>query len=621
MIDIIIPAYNAQKFIEKCLFSIALQTLKNSINVYVIDDCSDETYDEIVNKFKKILNINLIRLKSNRGPGYARQVGLDNSFGKYILFLDCDDALYDCFSIEKLYNATNNKENVIIYGFVEVEDKTGNKSKINNEGSLHGKLFCRNIIDKYKLKFYEGYNHEDLSFYLLYNSADIEKKYISDVVYSYVYNSKSITKENEEKYQFNKSKEYVNNIVWYVENAEKRFFNMSEIAENVYYSLIILYNRYMENYYQENVDYILEISKEILNLYRKYKNYISYEREVELFYTIFQKYIPIISFNDFFNKIDEYKLSDKKNDLISVIIPIYNKEKYISKTIESISNQTYKNLEIILIDDCSKDNSVKICKEFQKKDKRIKVILNDVNLGVSRTRNKGIEIAEGKYVGFVDADDTIKPEMYEKLYNYITKYDLDFVQCRNVGSGKKLENDFEVIKENENILTSYLSDDKISDTVWSKLFKKEVINNIKFCEKYKKHEDTLFIFDVVTKCKKICLLNLELYNYNILNNSLTNVKKFDSEINLLMIIDYVEKYIQEKYKYMMLLFYWYKLAKIIYFFKEIKNIKLNNEQKIILNRYVKQMKKYMNEAKKVDYQNLKNYKKVAKIIENYSNKK
>ncbi len=103
------------------------------------------------------------------------------------------------------------------------------------------------------------------------------------------------------------------------------------------------------------------------------------------------------------------------NDLISVIVPVYNVKNYLEKCLDSIINQTYKNLEIILINDGSTDESLDICYMYEKKDNRIKVY-NQENHGLSYTRNRGIELARGKYIGFVDSDDVISPFMYEFLY-------------------------------------------------------------------------------------------------------------------------------------------------------------------------------------------------------------
>ena len=117
-----------------------------------------------------------------------------------------------------------------------------------------------------------------------------------------------------------------------------------------------------------------------------------------------------------------------KSDLISIIVPVYKVEKYIDECIKSIINQTYTNLEIILIDDGSPDNCGKICDEYAKNDKRIKVI-HQKNMGQSVARNVGLEYAKGDYIGFVDSDDYIKNNMFEVLHNNLVSYNADISIC------------------------------------------------------------------------------------------------------------------------------------------------------------------------------------------------
>ena len=117
-------------------------------------------------------------------------------------------------------------------------------------------------------------------------------------------------------------------------------------------------------------------------------------------------------------------------DLISVIIPIYNVEQYLKECLESVINQTYRNLEIILVDDGSKDKSGKICDEYKNKDERIKVVHKE-NGGLSDARNAGMKIATGKYIQFIDSDDFIDKDMIETLYNLIIENEADISMCSN----------------------------------------------------------------------------------------------------------------------------------------------------------------------------------------------
>ena len=124
------------------------------------------------------------------------------------------------------------------------------------------------------------------------------------------------------------------------------------------------------------------------------------------------------------------KLGEKmKNDIkISVIVPIYKVEKYLRRCIDSIINQTFKNIEIILVNDGSPDNCPKICEEYKNKDNRI-IIINQENQGLSVARNSGIRIARGQYLVFIDSDDYIEEDMIEYLYEGIVKYDVDISCC------------------------------------------------------------------------------------------------------------------------------------------------------------------------------------------------
>lgn len=140
----------------------------------------------------------------------------------------------------------------------------------------------------------------------------------------------------------------------------------------------------------------------------------------------------------------------KQEDLISVIVPVYKVEKYLHRCVDSIINQTYKNLEIILVDDGSPDNCPKICDEYAQKDQRIKVI-HKKNAGISEARNAGLEIAQGEFVAFVDSDDYIDSTMYEKMLLLAQKEKNDLVLCgfKKVSEDGKIENFNEKIMQEE----------------------------------------------------------------------------------------------------------------------------------------------------------------------------
>lgn len=209
---------------------------------------------------------------------------------------------------------------------------------------------------------------------------------------------------------------------------------------------------------------------------------------------------------------------------ISIIVPIYNTEKYLEKCLESIISQDYKNLEIILINDGSTDNSLSICKKYERKDKRIKLINND-HLGVAESRNIGLKYATGDYIGFVDSDDFIDKDMYKTLIDFSEKYNADISMCRFC----YFNDDSEIITEKSNsqfcklnseqALNFLLVDKVITNHLTLKLFKKELFKNILF-PKEKKFEDISTMYKLINKSNKIIYITRQLYYYRVRYDSI-----------------------------------------------------------------------------------------------------
>lgn len=234
-----------------------------------------------------------------------------------------------------------------------------------------------------------------------------------------------------------------------------------------------------------------------------------------------------------------FRISNPKNDsknsknLISVIIPTYNSEKYIERCINSITHQTYRNIEIIIVNDGSTDSTLDICKRLQYDDYRIKII-NQENKGVSNARNTGIENSTGKYIAFVDSDDYIEPDMYEIMQRDIYEYDADISRARAYvydrdGKVRHNYNDNSIIEfDNKYDIIHNFVNGELSIAVWDKLFKREVIGNVRFNENVF-HEDTMFVWDVIRNAEKIVYNKSQFYHYKKrMEGSLTS-KKFDEQ--------------------------------------------------------------------------------------------
>lgn len=224
-------------------------------------------------------------------------------------------------------------------------------------------------------------------------------------------------------------------------------------------------------------------------------------------------------------------------DLISIVVPVYNVEKYLNKCVDSLINQTYPNIEIILIDDGSEDTSGKKCDEFADSDSRIKVI-HKKNGGLSDARNAGIEIASGKYIMFVDSDDYVMPEMVELLYRSLRNKN-ELVIC----NFEYVNENGEVIVSKENMLLKnevwskedfwkhYYSDQIVTCVVaWNKLYKKDWFACIRY-EAGKYNEDEFILKGIIDQVSVIRCISPKLYFYTQRNNSIMgnfNLKRLDA---------------------------------------------------------------------------------------------
>ncbi|MFE4712061.1 glycosyltransferase family 2 protein [Paenibacillus sp. NPDC056722] len=206
-----------------------------------------------------------------------------------------------------------------------------------------------------------------------------------------------------------------------------------------------------------------------------------------------------------------------ENEKVSIIIPVYNTKNYVRRAIESILNQSYKNIELIIVDDGSTDGSSAICDEYKQKDSRINVI-HQKNSGVSAARNNGIINATGQYIQFVDSDDEIKSDMIKTMVDAIEKNKSDLVICGYSVIGKQVFNSATRLYDaTEFLVESYLNPD-ISSLVlssWNMIFKSSILkdNNLRFDPSYVMGEDGLFTLDYLNKCEKVLTINKVFYNY------------------------------------------------------------------------------------------------------------
>lgn len=237
---------------------------------------------------------------------------------------------------------------------------------------------------------------------------------------------------------------------------------------------------------------------------------------------------------------------------VTVVLPIYNVEKYLDRCINSVINQTFKNLEIILVNDGSTDNCLKICEKYKNIDDRI-IIINQRNKGLSAARNSGIIKATSKYICFIDSDDYIEKDMIEYLYNGMKKYNSQITCCgfTNIyenGIKEKItrpKKDF--VYTREKALDIHLISGYIDVVAWNKLYDIELFKNVKYPEGLL-YEDMLTTYKLIYNANKVVLLPESKYYYCKRSSSIGGANFSEKTLKLIEACDEVYNFTTQKYK-------------------------------------------------------------------------
>lgn len=265
--------------------------------------------------------------------------------------------------------------------------------------------------------------------------------------------------------------------------------------------------------------------------------------------------------------------------LISVIVPAYNIENYIERSIRSIMNQTYQNLEIIIVDDGSKDSTGMIIDRLAKEDSRI-IPIHKTNDGVSAARNTALDIARGDYIGFVDGDDYIEKNMYERLLSNAIKYKADISHCgyqmvfpnrvdyyydtKEIRIQDKAQGVFDLIKA-----------DRVEPGLCNKLYKKKIIGNNRLNKEIRNNEDLLFNYNIFKKSYKSVFEDIAMYHYMIRSNSAStsdiNIHKMEDPLKVIKIM--MEQEDGEVYLLLE--------KRYVYLLEKISSMKIYNKEQIL----------------------------------------
>ena len=299
-IDIIITAYNAHKTIIKTLLSIEMQTLKNLVKVYIIDDQSEKDYNYLLELFKNELDITVIRNEKNLGPGASRQKGLDLSKNDYIVFIDSDDVLFDIYALESLYKNIGKKD-LIIGAILEEKPKDVFTYIDVFKGCLHGKMYKRSVIDNYSIKFCDVRNHEDNTFNYLYMNCCNHIAQTEKIIYQYNYNSNSITKGHTDAYQ--NLKNYIYAYTWLVDECIKRNIDSINVAGFIYHAILYGYAAYVYNEDNIDVEFVLNDLSKLKKRYMEYDILSKQYKAGLLIDFIYGKKTPKITVDEFIQRI------------------------------------------------------------------------------------------------------------------------------------------------------------------------------------------------------------------------------------------------------------------------------------------------------------------------------
>ncbi len=500
--SILIPVYKVEKYISQCLESVLAQTFE-SFEAICVDDCGGDDSVKIIEEFvKKDNRIKLIRHNKNLGLSGARNSALEKARGEYIVCLDSDDWLEaDC--LEVLYREFNvRKTNSIWFDAYKFDETIKQRLEEPVSGNRGGYMeitpqnICRctdyswikayktSSIKEHNLKWPEGLTFEDGEFYFKYFTLNPKTYIIENCLYNYRIREGSI-----------------------VTNAQAGKVKLGDIYQVV---------RNIREFYIEN------------GLYQKYKNAL-----LELVYmriktcrTIRGQYRKSVKMsneliNDFGYPEEFIEFEQEKSPVFSVIVPIYNVEKYVEKCIKSIQSQSFNDMEILCVDDCGNDNSMNIVKKLAEEDSRIRIIRHKKNKGLGAARNTALKAAKGKYIVCADSDDWLDRRCLEEVFDKFKKTGLNSIwyKCNfwweNEGRMTDMFAFPELLNTPEGFYT--LSDKNLASFpmyAWNKAFKREfLIKNKIFWAEGVLFEDMEFGFKAGIVSPEIYIIDKPLYFY------------------------------------------------------------------------------------------------------------
>lgn len=596
-VSIIIPCYNMEKYIERCLDSVQKQLLSDIEIICVDDKSTDNTLSILKSRAEKDSRIRIIEQEKNMGVAVARNTAIDAATGEYIGFVDADDYV-DLDYYKKLYNGAIKDEAEISKGLFVVIEPDGRrwitpysteakKRKTLFNYDFQSAIYKKSFLDAHNLRFPVGaVLAEDICF--LFKAVYLcNKIHVSDYQTAYFYplrpDSASNNTVSHKKVEsvLTISRELINwgnkipdmpaidytHMIEFIFNTlikninkadkldamviEATLINICNQSRNPDESRALMCDNFMKlrwnlpMYYVPGKKILKIMHRYAPDVYKEFTRTILSRREkangfVKIYFSRVYAYFKLFGFLPLLKKTkDKVKFKVPVNSVktypnapkISIIVPVYNVEKYIDGCMKSLVNQTMGDIEIICVDDCGTDGSMQIVREYAKKDHRVKIVQNKQNGGVPAAYNNGLGHAMGQYIMFCDSDDMFMPDTCETLYNRIIEKNADLA----VGAPhityeadehlRKIDEQYFAVPYDRTMVAAGPMQELCYPCTWGKIYRRDIIEKygIKFPVGMKR-EDEFFFRAYCTWVRKASFISKIVYEYrrrpgSIMNNA------------------------------------------------------------------------------------------------------
>lgn len=571
LVSVILPIYNVENLLQECVESVRSQTYSN-LEIILVDDGSPDNAGKMSDEFAKQDSRIKVVHKKNAGLNMARKSGFEVSTGDWITFVDSDDVIDKHYVEYLMEGVKRHQTEMAICGYQYFVDeyqrddkKVSTYSKslgstikmylLDGRPDEHffmqtawGKLFSRRLISRIDWDF-SNYrvNEDEFMSMMYYSDLKTPLAIVDNRLLYYRQRPDSIMGQNEKEYINIYNGKKLTKFEYLGEVYDKRLQRFGQkYKKEIAYWFGLHYMINLSKAYSRNADPLTPNDKKIFN------DRLSSVVEASRKHRYWNEHRAIMDHIEKAGSIDGFFEYKKNSPTVSVIVPVYNAERFLDKSIGSIMNQTYYNLDIILVNDGSSDGSAEMCDLYTKQDYRVRLI-NKQNGGVSSARNAGLEFVNGKYITFVDSDDFLELNAIEQLmsgaerdghksdiyvggvYDYHSAgYTFDY-QPNNLPVESRFTYD-SVDDGVYQIMTSI-------NSPFAKLYKRDFIesNRLLFNESIRIAEDALFVFQAAIQAKAIYKIDQPVYYYR---NDLDNNYSATGTMNTDKALDFVKAFEQ-----------------------------------------------------------------------------